>query len=329
MISMRTPARSTVAARARTAPEPAPSGVTSPDGLRHRWWLAGALGALAAGIAASSTLGPLLTGVMQYRTSATMENQFLGSDAAALIVIAPLATATAVMAVRGRRAAAPLASGIGVYALYTYSQNVIGQEYLRLPGNAERFFPLLLAVFIAAEAVVILAGSQLAGLPPVSRRLERATAVVLLLVAAFLLFALHLPSMLTAWSDPDSLTEYASAPTPFWMVKLMDLGIVVPVAVSTGIGLWRGAAWARGVLYPLLTGYTCLSISVSAMGAVMWVRDDPDASLALASGFAGIALALVGLLVALYRPLMRSDDPAQPDRLVPAPRRRRPPRTLV
>lgn len=305
---MRTPASSSVAVATGMPAAQAFSGVSAPDRLRHRWWLAAALAVLAAGIAASSLLGPLVTGVMDYRTSPTMENQFIGSDATALFVVAPLAALAAVMAVRGHRATAPLASGIGVYALYTYSQNIIGQEYLRLPGNAERFFPLLLTVFVAAGTVVVLAGSQLAGLPPASRRLERTTAVVLLLVAAFLVFALHLPSMWTAWTDPYSLTEYASAPTPFWMVKLMDLGIVVPVAVATGIGLWRGTGWARGVLYPLLTGYTLLSISVSAMGAVMWLRDDPDASLALASGFAAFALALVGLLVALYRPLVRGED---------------------
>jgi hypothetical protein len=44
-----------------------------------------------------------------------------------------------------------------VYVLYTYAQVIIGQEYLRLPGNVERFFPLLLAVFISAEAALVMA----------------------------------------------------------------------------------------------------------------------------------------------------------------------------
>jgi hypothetical protein len=29
--------------------------------------------------------------------------------------------------------------GVSVYVLYTYAQVIIGQEYLRLPGNVERF----------------------------------------------------------------------------------------------------------------------------------------------------------------------------------------------
>ena len=50
-----------------------------------------------------------------------------------------------------------LTMGVSVYVLYTYAQVIIGQEYLRLPGNVERFFPLLLAVFISAEAALVMA----------------------------------------------------------------------------------------------------------------------------------------------------------------------------
>ena len=92
--------------------------------LSHRRLLAVALAALAVGLATSSILGPLVLGVMDYRTSATMENQFLGSDAAALFILAPLALATSALAATGRHIAAPLADGLGVYALYPYSQNL-------------------------------------------------------------------------------------------------------------------------------------------------------------------------------------------------------------
>jgi succinate dehydrogenase/fumarate reductase cytochrome b subunit len=260
---------------------------------------------LSAGLVSAALLGPLVFGVMQYRTSPTMLNQLLGSDAAALFVVAPLCLVAAYLVARGNDAGPPLAAGLGVYAVYTYAQVIVGQEYLRLPGNVERFFPLLLAIFILAEATLVLAWRQLpSNLPPPSRRLERLTGWVLLLLSAFLVFGLHLRSMITAWTDPQSLTEYASAPTPFWLVKLMDLGIVVPVAVTTGIGLLYGYRWARRVLYPLLTGYTCLSISVSAMAAVMLTRDDPDSSLALAGGFGLFTLMLLALAAAVYRPLL-------------------------
>jgi hypothetical protein len=267
-------------------------------------WLAGTVGALAVAMATTSIVGPLVGNVMRYRTSTTTLNQLLGSDAAALFIVAPLAVAAAVLAGRGHPAGPALASGIGVYALYTYAQLIIGQEYLRLPGNVERFFPLLLGVFLLAEATLVLAWRALPqDLPVPSRRLERLVATVLLAVAVFLVLGQHLRPMITAWRDPAALTEYASSPTPFWLVKLMDLGIVVPVAVTAGIGLLRHAPWARRLMYPLVTGYTCLACSVAAMGLVMNINGDPDASAGLAIGFALFAVFFIMLSVLLYRRL--------------------------
>jgi hypothetical protein len=260
---------------------------------------------LGLGMATSSLVGDFGLRLMRYRTSPTTLNQLLGSDAAALFVIAPLTLATAVFALRAHPVAPLLALGIGVFALYTYSQVIIGQEYLRLPGNVERFFPLLLAIFILAEAVVVLAWGIVPPLPRPTIKVERAAGVVLLLVAAFLVFGQHLRPMLTAWTNPGSLTEYASSPTPFWMVKLMDLGIIAPAAIATGVGLLRGRAWARKTMYVMFTGYSCLAISVAAMGIVMNLHSDPDASPAVTGGFVIFALVFVTLTVVLYRPLFR------------------------
>ena len=110
------------------------------------------------------------------------------------------------------------------------------------------------------------------------------------------------------------MTEYASSPTPFWLVKLMDLGIVVPAALVIGVGLWRGAPWAARPAYVLLTGYTGLGVSVTAMAVLMNVRHDPDASVGLAAGFGVFALIFVLLVARLYRPLV------VPSRRVPAKR---------
>ncbi|GAA4351247.1 hypothetical protein GCM10023145_15170 [Angustibacter luteus] len=262
---------------------------------------------LASGMVACSLLGPVGFGAMAYRTSSTSLNQLRGSDAATLFLIAPLTLAAAALAWRRHPASPLLATGLGAYALYTYAQVVIGQEYLRLPGNVERFFPLLLAVFVLGGAAVVL-GQRLtpAVLPALSPRVGRTLGVVLLCVAAFVLVGLHLPTMLTAWRDPTSMPQYAPSPTPFWMVKLMDLGIVVPVAVVTGIGMLRGADWAPRVMYPLLTAYACLATSVAAMALVMVLRGDPDASVALLCGFAAFAVLFASLTAVAYRPLLRA-----------------------
>ncbi|HVN11614.1 MAG TPA: hypothetical protein VMT69_05950 [Kineosporiaceae bacterium] len=266
--------------------------------------LAGLLVALAVGMATASVVGPLVLGLMTYRTSPTTLNQLLGSDAAALVVVAPITVVAAVLAARRHPAAPVLATGIGVFTVYTYAQVIVGQEYLRLAGTVERWFPLLLAVFILGEGAIVLGLRGMpAQLPALPRRLERVAASALLLVAFFLAFGLHLRTLIIAWTDPLSLTEYASSPTPFWLVKLMDLGIVAPAAIAAGVGLWRHAAWARRVAYIVLTGYTLLAVSVTSMAAVMIAKDDPDASPALALGFGFFAVVFVVLTGALYRRL--------------------------
>ncbi len=276
--------------------------------------LSAAVAVLGVLIAVTSVAGPLLWGVMRYRTSPTTLNQLLGGDAAALFVIAPLAGLASVLVSRRHAAGTLLASGIGVFALYTYTQVIVGQEYLRLPGNVEAFFPLLLAVFVLAGATVVIAWRAMpTRIPALPRRLERIAGGVLLALAVFLVAGRHLRPLLLAWSDPTSLTEYASSPTPFWLVKLMDLGIIVPIATATGVGLLRRAAWARRVMYPLLTAYTLLGVSVTAMGLVMNLHGDPDASLAMTGGFAAFTAVFAALTVALYRPLFARSEQTTPE----------------
>ena len=304
------------------SPRPHPPAVHERTGSekgsrRSGRFLAPVLLALGMGMATASLVGPVGWGLMQYRTSPTTLNQLLGADTAALVLVAPLAVVAAVLVRRGHPAGPLLGSGIGVFAIYTYAQVIIGQEYLRLPGNVEYWFPLLLNVFVLAEAATVLSWLAIPrDLPPLAPRLERTTGIVLLLVAVFLVLGQHLPSLLTAWQDPSALTEYSSSPTPFWMVKLMDLGIIVPVAITAGIGLFTGARWAHRIVYPLLTGYACLAASVAAMAVVMNLNADPDASLGLTTGFLVFAMIFIGLAVALYRPLFHRGGHS-PGRTVP------------
>jgi hypothetical protein len=265
--------------------------------------LAAVLVALGSGMAAASLMGPLAFGFMEYRTSETTVNQLVGSDAAVLIVVFPATILAAVLVFRSQLAGPLLGSGIGVYAIYTYAQVIIGQEYLRLPGNVEYWFPLLLAVFVLAEAGVVLSLAAIpTDLPAPSPSVRKTAGISLLAVAVFLVVGQHLRSLLVAWTDPAALTEYSSSPTPFWMVKLMDLGIIVPAAIASGIGLLLGARWALKIMYPLLTGYAFLAASVASMAVVMYTKGDPDASLTLMAAFLAFALLFAGLALMIYRP---------------------------
>jgi hypothetical protein len=268
--------------------------------------LGAGLVALGTAVATVAVLGPLVLDVLRYRISATSLNQIIGGDAAALAVVVPVTVAVGVLTIRGHPAAPVLALAPSIFVVYTYTQLIIGNEYLRLPGNVERFFPLLLAVFIVAGAVALRAWNSVPEpLPPTSAGVDRTAGVLLLVIAAFVLLGLHVPNYLDAMRDHPGTVQYLSSPTAFWLVKFMDLGIVVPAAITVGIGTLRHRRWARKPVYALLGAYTLIGASVAGMAITMVVRRDPDASTATAIGSVLLTALLTGLTYAVYRPLFR------------------------
>ena len=272
---------------------------------------------LALGLAANAALGPFVLDVIRYRVSDDMLNQVIGGDAAMLLVAVPVAVFAAILLWRGHRAGPVITLAPAVFALYTMPQLIAGDEYLEVPGNNERFFALQLAIFVLA-GVVLVAAWRLAAeaQPTVSGRLARVAGWVLVAIAAFLLLGLHLSGLLDAWKDEPTKSEYLLNPTSFWLVKMMDLGIVVPIATATGIGLLRGRPWADRLAFAMIGGYAVLATSVTGMAITMQVNGDPDASLANVVVFGAFSFAFAVLAIALYRPLF--------GRAVPTPSASRP-----
>lgn len=268
--------------------------------------LAGGFVALGVLITAYVVMGPLVLGVIDFRTSASGLNQIRGGDLAALLIVVPSCLAVAHLAWRGHRAAPTLGLAPAAFAMYTYSQLILGNEFLRLPGNVERYFPLLWTIFVVAAALTITCWSRVPveDLPRPPRRLEKQTGVLLLVIAGFVVVGLHLPGLIDAWSADPSGPAYLATPTTFWVVKFYDLGLVVPAAVAVGIGLLRSSVWARKPAYAILGGYVLLGWSVTGMAWMMFASGDPDASLVLALAMTSLSTAGAVFATHLYRPLL-------------------------
>ena len=280
--------------------------------MRANRLLSAGLFTLAALIVGYAVLGPLILDVIHFRTSASGLSQVRGGDLAAIVIVVPVCVAVGVLAWRDHRAAPVLALAPAFFAMYTYSQLILGNEYQRLPGNIERFFPLLLVMFIVAAAVAI-RGWALAKpeeLPASSRRLARGSGITLVVIAAFVALGLHLPTLVDALGDHPSGAAYLGAPTLFWVVKFYDLGIVVPAALTVGIGLLRGQVWARKPAYAILGAYVLIGWSVAGMGWSMLISGDPDASVAMVAAVTAIASAGAVFAYFLYRPLFRATGSA-------------------
>jgi hypothetical protein len=258
-----------------------------------------ALFTLGAGIAASGLLGPLVTGAIEFRVSETMENQLVGGEIISLAVAAPLAIVAGVLWLRGHRLAPVLALGPALYSIYMYVQYVIGPDYTRYEGNNENFFPLYLTLVILGWAIVIRAWPALgaANLQPPSTRLRRVTAGILLFLSVVFTLA-WTASIVDVLNGGRPVEEHEKDPTLFWMIRLMDLGFVIPAGLITGIGLLRNALWADRLVYALMGVQTLLTGAVAGMAVVMELRDDPASNPALLVVTVTMTLVL-GLIYAL------------------------------
>lgn len=266
--------------------------------------------ALAAGVVVLSVLGPLGAGVLEYHVAEDVENQVIGGDAAALGLVVPVSVLAGILAWKGRGGGAVLALAPTAFAVYLYTQLAIGGDFASRPGNSERFFLLFLLVFLLAAAGLVLAwrrasSLRLPDLAPVARR---AVMTVLLGVAFFLVVGLHLRGIVDLTSGPPYGLEYTQSPAVFLVVKWMDLGLVVPLALLTALGVWRRADWA-GLLAVAVIGWgALLGSAVSAMAVVMVLNNDPAASIPLTVGFLILTGALLALAGWLLTAVIRDDN---------------------
>jgi hypothetical protein len=253
---------------------------------------------LGIGIAANALLGPLVFGVIKLRESANMENQLLGGELTSLLIAAPMALVGGVLWWRGSALAPFVAIGPAGFALYNYIQFVLVPDYSRYDGNNEYFFPLYLMLVILAWALIWRAWHALhrEELAPLGPRLGRAIGGMCVLLGAA--FGLAWLSTIAAQLAGVSTAEYVEHPTAFWLVRLMDLGFVIPLGLLVGIGLLRREPHADRGAYAFIGTQTLLTCAVAGMAMRMWIRDDPAVTaplLVVSTGGAAVFILLYAL----------------------------------
>jgi hypothetical protein len=269
--------------------------------MKRQYLVGAGLITLGAGIAANALLGPLALHIVRFHNSSSGIEQLIGGEAISLAVVAPLSVAAGTLWLRGHRAAPALAVAPALYALYTYTTEIVGAQYARYPGNSERFLPLHLGLLALGGAIAVAAWSALDATPrpTLSPRLRIAAAVALLVPST--LFAVNWLGQLAAYAGGERSQAYRDDPILWWLVKMLDLGIIIPVSLVVGVGLLRNnpvtLKAASGV-----TGFlACLVGSVAAMGAVQLVKAQPGTSAAFVAVVALVALGIGGVAIPLIR----------------------------
>jgi hypothetical protein len=262
--------------------------------------LALALAALGLGLAANSLLGPLAFDAIRYPFSGSVRNQLLGLDAVSLLLVAPLCVLAGVLALRGNPAGPVLALGPATYTAYMFVQYVVGPQYLGAP----RILALHLGLFILSVVVTAKAWSAVvpARLPAMSPSRSRRRGVIALGLAAFVV-SRYVPVLLGSWSGEPIAAEFRAAPSFFWTILLMDLGIVVPAGVATAIALLRRTPGAARAMYALVGWFALVPPSVAAMSVAMALEHDPNATTGGTVVSVAAAALLAAFAVGVFRPL--------------------------
>lgn len=170
---------------------------------------------------------------------------------------------------RGHPAGVVLALGPTSYAAYMLAQYVVGPQYL----TYEPVVLLHIALFALSGALLVGAWARIDvdALPTRSR----GWGVAVLLFAVFVVT--RWTGVLSGVVDGVAVPAAPADVTMYWTIFLLGLGIVVPAAIATAVGLaWR-ARWATKALYAVVGWFALVPLSVATMALVKVLRGDPNA----------------------------------------------------
>lgn len=254
---------------------------------------------LATGLLTAAFLGPLVSDRIRFHMSSEAVAQYVGGE-----VVTVLLAVMLLLSGPGwwlNWGWVPIATaGAGAYVIYTFVTVVAGQEYGRYPGNAENAFLLYAAITAVAVGLLttswrrLLAGEGLEG--P-----RHATGWVLVILGGA--FALLWLGQLAGFYRDGPTREYESATSMFWLIKYLDLGVVIPVAVIVGLAQRSPSSASDAAAVTILGFLSWLLLALVFMAIEMLRRGTPGASWVFAIG---VAVLLVPPLALFSRWLFRS-----------------------
>lgn len=256
----------------------------------------------------NSALGPLALDLIDYPISESVANQLVGLELVSVLLVVPVCLTAGVLAWHGHPGGPPLAFGPAAYVAYMFAQYVLGPEYDAYTGAVV----LHLALFALGLGLAVWAWALSVGtVPPVPESRRRACALVLFLLAAFVL-SRYAGGLLGAATQTPIPEEFAAERTFYWSIVLLDLGIVLPATVAAGVTVLRGSPLGAPALYAVVGWYALVPPSVAAMGAVMLARDDPYASGPQVVLLSVVAVLFAAFAVVVFRPLLAGRAGGEP-----------------
>lgn len=231
-------------------------------------------------VLAAAVLGPLLAGRVHFHMSSDALVQYVGGEVVTVVVaVVLLASVPGWWA--GWHWVPAVAAGASAYVAYTFATVVLGQEYARYPGNVEKAFLLYVAITAAAVALLVTSYRVLSAAGGLDGP-RRATGWVLVAIGAVI--ALLWLGQVAGFYRTGPTEEYQSATALFWLIKYLDVGVVIPLAITTGLLQRSPTPGTDAAAVTMLGFFGWLLLALVFMAVEMLRQGTPGASWVLAIG---------------------------------------------
>jgi hypothetical protein len=242
-------------------------------------------------------LGPLGTGSIVYRTSTSGVLQIEGNDITNLFVMVPLLLVGGALALMKRDGAKYFLILAPITIMYYALSVGIGQEWGNpsYPGNVERYFFLFLALIVGGLILLIGSLSMFSRRDAPKFRTKGLRLFVGLTVLFLVLFgAMWVMQTLEVINTGDLVDgSYSAAPTSFWVIRYLDLGVSIPVGFIALFMLLSKPERAYSLVLLFFGFFVTTATAVNAMAVMQLMNNDPAAQ-SLGPGIA--IFAVLGVL---------------------------------
>jgi hypothetical protein len=221
--------------------------------------------------------GPLVRGVLTFKTAAVVNNQLVGQDLVNLVLMSPLLILGGIGLFLRKAWAKYLLIATPLFLIYYAISYTVGWEWgsPAYSGTSERYTFQFLFVLIAALIILLY---TLAVFPKnaVSRFKKTGLAVYSVVFTVFLLIfgAMWIKEILEVIRT-GTTRGYDIAPTAFWLVRVFDLGFSMPLGLISVYLLWARPDRAYSVVCLFYGFFFTQIVAVNAMGWMMFLKKDP------------------------------------------------------
>ncbi|OPY34261.1 MAG: hypothetical protein A4E32_00533 [Methanomassiliicoccales archaeon PtaU1.Bin124] len=264
--------------------------IQNEEGPLLPWYLTGVAAIVAALVLVLlAALGPLGLDIIQYRSSQSAIDQIAGNDLANIVLTIPLLIIGGSLELL-RRPGAKYFLVLTPISVFYYALSIgLAQEWSSpvITGNVEQYFWLFLILIVCSLFMLI--GSITQFSPQDAPHMERKTLQRFAIVTGLFLtmFAVMWVSQVVSVQQTGNLPDgsYTSAPSVFWTIRYLDLGITVPLGFLA-LGLLVTKPRKAYALVLLLMGFMVnTGTAVNTMAAVMFLKNDPTADPVMAAVF--------------------------------------------